>query len=238
MSHKPVAEGITVSVVIPVFNEEKTLGQVVCRVIETVPHSVEVVIVNDGSTDGTGAIIEDLVAWDPRIAAAYQPNSGKAAALRRGFAMTRGRVVVIQDADLEYDPAEIVHLVQPILDGQADVVYGSRFLVRKTARVLYFYHYVGNRVLTLLSNAFTHMNMTDIETGYKAFRGEIIRNVSIKSRRFGFEVEVTARIAKLGAIVYEVPISYYGRSYAEGKKIRFRDGIQALWYIFRFNLLD
>jgi glycosyltransferase involved in cell wall biosynthesis len=203
-----------------------------------VPHTVEIIIVDDGSTDGTAAVIRELARQDSRIVAAHQPNSGKTEALKRGFAMTRGKVVIVQDADLEYDPAEIVHLVQPIIDGHADVVYGSRFLVRRAARVLYFYHYMANRFLTLLSNALTDMNVTDIETGYKAFRGELIRNMTIKSRGFGFEVEVTARVAKLKAIVYEVPISYYGRTYEEGKKISFRDGLQALWYIFRFNLLD
>jgi glycosyltransferase involved in cell wall biosynthesis len=238
MSHTPAESEITISVVIPVFNEEKTLARVVERVIQQIPHSLEVIIVNDGSTDGTKDLIERLTARDPRIVAAHQSNSGKTTALKRGFSLTRGRIVVIQDADLEYDPAEIVHLVQPILDGQADVVYGSRFLVRSAARVLYFYHYVGNRFLTLLSNALTNMNMTDIETGYKAFRGEIIRNMPIKSRHFGFEVEVTARVGKLGAVVYEVPISYHGRTYAEGKKIGFSDGLQALWYILRFNLFD
>ena len=235
---QPAESNPELSIVIPVFNEERTLATIVDRVIAQVPYSFEILIINDGSTDKTANIIDTLVARDPRIRTAHQPNSGKAAAVKRGFAMSRGQAVIIQDADLEYDPAEIAHLVQPILDGFADVVYGSRFMVRRAARVLYFYHYVGNRILTLLSNVLTNMNMTDIETGYKAFRGDIIRNMKLKSRGFGFEVEVTARVAKLGAIVYEVPISYYGRTYEEGKKIGFRDGIQALWYIFRFNLLD
>jgi hypothetical protein len=144
--------------------------------------------------------------------------------------------VVVQDADLEYDPAEIGHVIQPILNGNADVVYGSRFLVRREARVLYFYHYVANRFLTLLSNALTNLNMTDIETGYKAFRGDIIRDMVIESTGFGVEVEITAKVAKLRARVYEVPISYYGRTYEEGKKIGFMDGIFAVWYVLRFNL--
>jgi glycosyltransferase involved in cell wall biosynthesis len=151
--------------------------------------------------------------------------------------LSRGQVVIIQDADLEYDPAEIIHVVQPILQNQADVVYGSRFLVRRSARVLYFSHYLANRLLTFLSNILTNLNMTDVETGYKAFRGDIIRNMIIDSSGFGIEIEVTAKVAKLHAVVYEVPISYYGRTYQEGKKIGFTDGMLALWYILRFNLL-
>jgi glycosyltransferase involved in cell wall biosynthesis len=166
----------------------------------------------------------------------HKPNGGKTSALIKGFEISRGQVVIIQDADLEYDPAEIIHVVQPILQNSADVVYGSRFMVRRAARVLYFYHYVANRVLTMLSNLLTNLNMTDVETGYKAFRGDIIRNMIIQSRGFGIEIEVTAKVAKLHAIVYEVPISYYGRTYEEGKKIGVTDGILALWYILRFNL--
>jgi len=145
--------------------------------------------------------------------------------------------VIVQDADLEYDPAEIDEVIAPILEGKADVVYGSRFLVRKAARVLYFYHYLANKGLTFLSNLFTNVNLTDVETGYKAFRGEIIRNMVITSAGFGFEIEVTAKVAKLHCVMYEVPISYHGRTYAEGKKIGFKDGLAALWYIVKFNLL-
>ncbi len=160
----------------------------------------------------------------------------RTAALKSGFALTRGQVVIVQGADLEYDPEEIYGLIQPILEGRADVVFGSRFLVRKAARVLYFYHYLANKGLTYLSNLLTNLNMTDIETGYKAFRGEIIRNMVIVSSGFGFEVEVTAKIAKLQIAIYEVPISYYGRTYNEGKKIAFKDGLMALWLVIRFNL--
>jgi len=163
-------------------------------------------------------------------------NGGKTAALRTGFALTTGAIVIVQDADFEYDPADIYGVIRPILEGHADVVYGSRFLVRRAARVLYFYHYLANKLLTWLSNALTNLNMTDIETGYKAFRGDIIRNLVIKSSGFGFEVEVTAKVAKLKVAIYEVPISYYGRTYAEGKKIFFSDGLVALWLVFRFNL--
>jgi glycosyltransferase involved in cell wall biosynthesis len=164
-------------------------------------------------------------------------NAGKTMALKTGFALTTGEVVIVQDADLEYDPAEIAEVIAPILEGHADVVYGSRFLVRKASRVLYFYHYIANKGLTLLSNLCTNVNMTDVETCYKAFRGEIIRNMKITSSGFGFEIEVTAKVAKLGVAIYEVPISYHGRTYEEGKKIGVKDGIAALWYIFRFNFL-
>lgn len=227
---------MTLSVVMPVFNEEATVATVVDRLLHEAPAKHEIVIVNDGSTDGTPAILEQLASGDSRIRLVHQANSGKTAALRKGIALTSGDVVIVQDADFEYDPAEIVHVVQPIFRGQADVVYGSRFLVRRAARVLYFYHYIGNKILTLLSNVLTNLNMTDVETGYKAFRGEIIRNMRITSSGFGIEIEVTAKVAKLGAVVYEVPISYYGRTYLEGKKIGALDGLMAVWYILRFNL--
>jgi glycosyltransferase involved in cell wall biosynthesis len=167
----------------------------------------------------------------------HQRNAGKTEALKTGFALTTGEIVIVQDADLEYDPAEIGGVIQPIIDGHADVVYGSRFLVKKASRVLYFYHYVANKLLTYTSNVLTNLNMTDVETGYKAFRGEIIRAMTISSHGFGFEIEVTAKVAKLGCAVYEVPISYYGRTYEEGKKIRARDGLIAFWFVLRFNLL-
>jgi glycosyltransferase involved in cell wall biosynthesis len=164
-------------------------------------------------------------------------NRGKTEALKTGFALTTGQIVIVQDADLEYDPAEIGDVIAPIVEGHADVVYGSRFLVRKASRVLYFYHYLANKGLTFLSNLCTNVNMTDVETCYKAFRGEIIRNMTITSSGFGFEIEVTAKVAKLGVAIYEVPISYHGRTYEQGKKIGMKDGIAALWYIFRFNFL-
>ncbi len=226
---------VTLSIIIPVFNEAETISRVMRRVLE-VPFDLEVIAINDGSNDGTAEILEGLAATDSRIRLIHQENAGKTAALKKGFEMSRGEVVIIQDADLEYDPAEIKHVIQPILDGQADVVYGSRFLVRRAARVLYFYHYLANAFLTFLSNALTNLNMTDVETGYKAFRGDIIRNMIIDSSGFGFEIEVTAKVAKLKAVIYEVPISYYGRTYLEGKKIGARDGVLALWYIMRFNL--
>jgi len=224
------------SVVVPVYNEEATIGEVVRKLL-AVPGLLEVIIVDDGSTDRTAEIARAAAEANPRVRVErLDSNSGKTAALRAGFALTRGGVVIVQDADLEYDPADIPSVVQPILDGYADVVYGSRFLVRKAARVLYFYHYLANKLLTFLSNTLTNLNMTDIETGYKAFSGEIIRNMIINSRGFGFEVEVTAKVAKLGCAVYEVPISYYGRTYEEGKKIGFLDGVKAVWLVFRFNI--
>ena len=227
---------VTLSIVMPAYNEEKTVATVVERVVKEAPCDFELIIVNDGSTDKTPQIIEDLAAKDSRIRTVHQKNGGKASALKQGFAMSRGDIVIIQDADLEYDPSEMIHVLQPILDGKADVVYGSRFLVRRAARVLYFYHYLANHVITLSSNLFTNLNMTDVETGYKAIRGHIIRAMVITSSGFGIEIEITAKIAKLGAAIYEVPISYYGRTYEEGKKIGTWDGIMALWYILYFNV--
>lgn len=224
------------SVVIPAYNEEATLPGVVRRVLE-VPGLLEIIIVDDCSADRTAEIARDLAGEYPQVRyVSHQKNSGKTEALKTGFALTRGEVVIVQDADLEYDPNEIPAVIKPILEGHADVVYGSRFLVRKATRVLYFYHYLANKVLTFTSNLCTNLNMTDVETGYKAFRGEIIRNMIIKSSGFGFEIEVTAKVAKLGCAIYEVPISYYGRTYEEGKKIGIRDGLQAFWLVFRFNL--
>jgi glycosyltransferase involved in cell wall biosynthesis len=227
---------VILSVIMPAYNERETVGTVVRRILTEIPLNLELIIIDDGSTDGTDAIIDALAAQDSRIQVIHKPNGGKTSALIKGFEVSRGQVVIIQDADLEYDPSEIIHVVQPILQNNADVVYGSRFMVRRAARVLYFYHYVANRVLTMLSNLLTNLNMTDVETGYKAFRGDIIRNMIIQSRGFGIEIEVTAKVAKLHASVYEVPISYYGRTYEEGKKIGVSDGILALWYIVRFNL--
>ncbi|HEY6805342.1 MAG TPA: glycosyltransferase family 2 protein [Pyrinomonadaceae bacterium] len=224
------------SVIIPVFNEADTLSEVV-NALRSVSHLKEIIIVDDCSTDGTSEVIRSLVEQFPEIQTQRLPkNSGKTAALRAGFALSTGDVVIVQDADREYDPVDIPGVILPILEGRADVVYGSRFLVRRATRVLYFYHYLANKFLTFFSNLFTNLNMTDIETGYKAFRGEIIRKMIIVSSRFGFEVEVTAKIAKLKLAIYEVPISYYGRTYAEGKKITMKDGLMAVWLIVRFNL--
>ena len=224
------------SVVVPAYNEEAALADVVRKVL-ALPDLLEVIIVDDCSTDGTTEIARQLADESALVRVArHAKNSGKTEALKTGFAMTRGDIVIVQDADLEYDPNEIPGVIKPILDGHADVVYGSRFLVRKATRVLYFYHFLANKVLTFSSNMLTNLNMTDVETGYKAFRGEIIRNMIIKSSGFGFEIEVTAKIAKLGCAIYEVPISYYGRTYEEGKKIGVSDGLQAFWLVFRFNL--
>lgn len=224
------------SVVIPAYNEEATLANIVNRVL-ALPPVLEVIIVDDSSKDRTPAIGAELASLHPRVRyVRHEKNKGKTEALKTGFALTTGSIVIVQDADLEYDPSEIPELLVPILEGQADVVYGSRFLVRKAARVLYFYHYLANKGLTFLSNLFTNVNFTDVETGYKVFRGEIIRNMIITSSGFGFEIEVTAKVAKLGCALYEMPISYYGRTYEDGKKIGLKDGFQALWLIVWYNL--
>ena len=225
------------SIVVPAYNEEGTLSGIVERLL-AVQEACEIIIVDDCSTDGTRAISDRLAAENPKIKVAHhRVNAGKTEALKTGFALTTGKIVIVQDADLEYDPEEIGDVIAPILEGNADVVYGSRFLVRKGSRVLYFYHYIANKGLTFLSNLCTNVNMTDVETCYKAFRGEIVRNMRITSSGFGFEIEVTAKVAKLGVSIYEVPISYHGRTYEQGKKIGMKDAIAAFWYIFRFNFL-
>lgn len=233
----------TLSVVIPAYNEERTIKEVVRKVAVSVHLKEilqEIIIVDDCSSDRTPEITQQLTQIYPLVKVIrHHRNQGKTQALKTGFKHIQGDIAIVQDADLEYDPNEIHLVIQPILEGEADVVYGSRFLVRRAARVLYFYHRIANFCLTLLSNCFTNLNMTDVETGYKAFRREIITNMVIVSQGFGFEIEVTAKVAKLarlGFSVYEVPISYYGRTYEEGKKIGLRDGIAAIWYIFRFNV--
>jgi glycosyltransferase involved in cell wall biosynthesis len=225
-----------VSIVIPCFNEAETIENIVQAVLSVPLTNREIIIVDDSSTDGTKEIlstkIKDLV--DKIIL--HESNQGKGAALRSGFANVTGDVVVIQDADLEYNPQEYPILLQPILDGKADVVYGSRFNGGQVHRVLYFWHYVGNQILTLLSNMFTNLNLTDMETGYKAFRTEILKQIKIEENHFGVEPELTAKFAKLGCRIYEVGISYNGRTYKEGKKINWKDGLQALWCILKYNL--
>lgn len=224
------------SVVIPVYNEEKTLERIVKKVL-LIPQLFEVIIVDDCSNDRTAEIAARIASANSSVKYVRQAqNAGKTAALQTGFALTSGAIVIVQDADLEYDPADIPEVIAPIIEGYADVVYGSRFMVRRAARVLYFYHFLANKGLTFISNLLTNLNMTDVETCYKAFRGDIIRNLIITSTGFGFEIEVTAKVAKLKCAFYEVPISYYGRTYEEGKKITYRDGIAALFYILRFNL--
>lgn len=232
------AGGDRLSIIIPTYNEEATIGAVIDRVIAANPSVHEVIVVDDGSRDATVAIVEALLDHYPCLRLiSHSHNAGKTAALRTGFAQSTGDIVVVQDADFEYDPTEIPVLIEPILQKRADVVYGSRFLVRRAARVLYFRHYLANKFLTFLSNLLTDLNLTDVETGYKAFRGDIIRSMVITAHGFGFEIESTAKVAKLRCRIYEVPISYYGRTYEEGKKIGVRDGIQAIVDIFRYNLL-
>jgi len=228
----------SLSVVVPAYNEEATLRTVIQQLID-VPHLHEIIIVDDCSTDRTNevaALLERAHAPMVRVLR-HEKNKGKTEALKTGFAATTGNIVLVQDADLEYDPAEIVHVIDPIVRGAADVVFGSRFQVRRAARVLYYYHYLANKLLTFFSNVLTNLNLTDVETGYKAFRSEIIKNMTITSSGFGFEIEVTAKVAKLKCAIYEVPISYYGRTYEEGKKIGTKDGIAALWYLIKYNLL-
>jgi len=230
------------SIVIPVFNEVNTLQDVVRRVIEIdVGLAKEIVLVDDGSSDGTRDIYDDIVAKWPDVEIKtflHEQNQGKGAALRTGFAGTTGDVVLIQDADMEYNPKDYPKLLAPILDGRADVVYGSRFVGGDAHRVLLFWHFLGNKLLTGFSNAMTNLNLTDMETCYKVFRGEVIRSMKLRSNRFTIEPEMTAKIARGRHRVYEVGISYAGRDYDEGKKITWRDVLPALWAIFRFRFFD
>jgi glycosyltransferase involved in cell wall biosynthesis len=228
-------DALLLSVLIPVYNERQTI-RLILEQVHAVPVQKEVICVNDCSTDGTREILDGLRAEGLIDTLIHQPvNRGKGAAIRTALGASTGNVVIVQDADLEYDPADWPHLLDPIIDGKADAVFGSRFL-GGPHRVLYYWHSVGNAVLTTVSNMFTNLNLTDMETCYKAIRGEMARRLVLTADRFGFEPEVTARLAQAGARIYEVPISYAGRTYAEGKKIGWKDGVAAFWHIVRYNL--
>ncbi|MCC6155056.1 MAG: glycosyltransferase family 2 protein [Candidatus Hydrogenedentes bacterium] len=224
------------SIVIPAYNEAGTIAQAIERV-EAAPYEKQIIVVDDASTDATRETLHSLNGKTNLEIVTHDHNRGKGAALRTGFSRVTGDIVIIQDADLEYDPRDYPKLLEPIFDGRADVVYGSRFL-GGPHRVLFFWHSIGNRFLTLLSNALTNINLTDMETCYKAFRADILKDITFKSDRFGFEPEFTAKVAKRGYRIYEVPISYSGRSYTEGKKITWRDGLAALFTIVRFRFFD
>ncbi len=233
------------SVIMPVYNEADTVWEAVRRV-QGMDVVKEVIVIDDGSTDGSREILNSLEAEtrkdnDPpnELKVIYQPvNRGKGAAIRSAIAQVTGDMIIIQDADLEYDPQDYKNLLDPILSGKADVVYGTRFYGGGPHRVLFFWHYLGNQILTLFSNLLTNLNLSDMEVGYKAFRSDILKSIRIKSNRFGFEPEITVKIAKKGLRVYEVPISYYGRTYKEGKKITWKDGIAAFYFLLRFRLKD
>jgi len=226
---------VKLSVVIPCFNEVATIETVIQAVRNCGIQSLEIIVVDDFSRDGTRELLHKLESRVDRVIY-HSKNQGKGAALRSGFAAATGDIVIVQDADLEYDPQEFPSVIEPILKGKADVVYGSRFVSGHPHRVVYYWHMVGNRFLTMLSNMFTNINLTDMETCYKAFRREVIQSIRIEENRFGFEPEITAKIAKMGCRIYEVGISYYGRTYQEGKKIGWKDGFRAFFCILKYNL--
>jgi dolichol-phosphate mannosyltransferase len=230
---------VKLSVVIPCYNEEKTLAKCVERVLNISNErlQLEIIIIDDCSKDGSFLIASELEKNDSRIVAIkHDINQGKGAALQTGFRIAAGDFVAIQDADLEYNPEDILRLLEPLLSEEADVVFGSRFLPHGPHRVLFFWHSLGNRFLTLISNMFTNLNLTDMEVCYKIFRREVLQKINLEEKRFGFEPEITAKVSRLGVRIYEVGISYYGRTYAEGKKIGVKDGIRAFWCILKYNL--
>ena len=234
----PTQEDVVLSVIIPCYNEERTIEQILTAV-KAIPIATEVICVDDGSTDKTADKLQVMQKEGLVDVLEIQPvNRGKGAAIRLGIEVASGDVIVVQDADLEYDPREISYLIEPILTGKADAVYGSRFRGGEPGRVLYFWHRVGNGLLTLFSNMMTNLNLTDMETCYKVIRADLAKKLTLTSNRFGFEPEVTARLAHAGARIYEVGISYYGRTYAEGKKINWKDGVAAFWHILRYNLVQ
>ena len=221
------------SVIIPVYNEVGTIQEIIERVKQA-PFEKEIIVVDDYSTDGTRDLLKEKEGGEVKVLF-HESNQGKGAAIRTAIPHISGDIAIIQDADLEYHPSEYPHLIAPILEGKADVVYGSRFQ-GGTHRVLFFWHAIGNRIITILSNIFTDLNLSDMETGYKAFRGEVLKKIKVESNRFGFEPEITAKIAKMGCHIYEVPISYWGRDYTQGKKINWKDGIAAIYWIIKYNI--
>lgn len=225
-----------ISVVIPCFNERATIEQIVRTVRAAPVDNIEIIVVDDGSTDGTSAVLKEKVSSIADGIIYQSRNLGKGAALRAGFATATGDIILVQDADLEYSPGDYPVLLEPILTGKADVVFGSRFMGGHPHRVLYFWHMVGNRFLTLLSNMFTNLNLTDLETCYKAFRAPVVKSLNLRENRFGFEPEVTAKLARAKCRIYEVGISYNGRTYSEGKKVNWKDGLYAVYAILRYNL--
>ncbi len=227
---------LKISIVIPVYNEKDFVRELISRVVAT-DYNKEIILVDDFSTDGSREIIREYEGREEFKVCYHERNKGKGAALRTGFAQVTGDIIIVQDADLEYDPKDYPVLLAPILDGRADVVYGSRFL-GGTHRVLFFWHYLGNLVLTTLSNMFTNLNLTDMETCYKVFTKKVLDSVTLTCNRFGFEPEFTSKISKQNFRIYEAPISYSGRDYSEGKKIGWKDGIAALWYIFKFRFFN
>ncbi len=238
-SYSPIlGEAMKLSIIIPCYNELSTIEQIVQAVKDAPYDDKEIIIVDDYSSDGSRELLKDKVANQVDQVLYHDHNQGKGAALRTGITAATGDLVIIQDADLEYDPNEYPLLVAPILKDQADVVYGSRFIGAEPHRVLYFWHRVGNGFLTLLSNMFTNLNLTDMETCYKVFRREIIQSITIEENRFGFEPEITAKLAQQGCRIYEVGISYHGRTYEDGKKIGWRDGFRAIHCIIKYNLFD